>query len=78
MNTFQANEGMLVPSGFYNAQGQAMTREAFYALRAAQMVKQIGRYAARKYALKSGASLRLFYLAQQLEAINKFDKADKV
>lgn len=64
--------------GFYNAEGREITQAAFYALKAAAMVKQIGRYAASRYAISNGSSLRLFCLAQQLQATNKFDKAGKV
>lgn len=78
MNIFEKNEYMLVPRGFYNAQGQEMTSKAFYALKAAMMARQIGRYAAIRYALNNGSTYSLFRLAQQLHATNKVDKAERI
>ena len=56
-------------TGYYNAAGEQMTRAAFFALKAATMRKQIGRYAAMRYAIKNGSSLSLFRLACQLLAV---------
>jgi len=58
----------------YNAQGERMTQAAFYSLKAAMMISQIGRYAALLHCLKNGGSLRLFTLARQLLAVQKFDR----
>lgn len=45
-----------------------MTTQATHAIRAAQIYKQCGRYAARRYAEKHGVT-RLYYLARQLAAV---------
>lgn len=68
---------MTSSTGFYNVKGVEITRAAFFALKAAAMIKQIGRDAASRYAINNGSSLRLFCLAQQLAAVNKFDTSCK-
>lgn len=73
MNVFKQNEGMLVPSGFYNAAGVEISAGAFHALMAVAMLPTIGKYAAMHYAIKNGSTYRLFTLARQLHAVNKFD-----
>lgn len=81
ISSFKANEAMLVPAsstGFYSKEGREITRAAFFALKAARMVKQIGHCAARSYCLNNGSSLALFRLAQQLQAANKFDRVGQV
>lgn len=65
-------------TGYYDKHGNEITQAAFYAIKAAMMVKQIGRDAAQRYAIRNGSSLRLFCLAQQLQAANKFDKAEPI
>jgi len=65
-------------TGFYDVNGREITRAAFFALKAATMARSIGRYAAMQFALKNGSSLRLFCLAQQLIAANKFDATGKI
>ena len=48
-----------------------MSQTAYHAITAAKHRKQWGRYAARRYALKRGVSMRLYRLACQLEAMDK-------
>lgn len=55
-------------TSYYNIKGEEITRAAFFALRAAQMRKQIGRDAATRYAIKNGSSQRLIRIAYQLQA----------
>lgn len=45
-----------------------MTTQAAHAIRAAQIYRTCGRYAARRYAEKHGVT-RLYYLARQLAAV---------
>lgn len=68
---------MTSSTGFYDANGREITRAAFFALKAAMLVRQIGRNAAIRYCVNNGSSLRLFCLAQQLQAANKFDTSCK-
>jgi len=60
-------------TGFYNSEGKEITRAAFFSLKSAAMIKQIGRYAALAYCIKNGGSLRLFTLARQLQAMDKIN-----
>lgn len=60
-------------TGFYNANRMEITRAAFFALKAAAMVKSIGRYAAIRYCLNNGSTYSLFRLAQQLMAAEKIN-----
>jgi len=76
MNTFQVNiknpeRSLLVHTGYYDKHGNEITQTAFYAIKAAMMVAQIGRDAAMRYCLKNGSTLALFRLAQQLQATEK-------
>lgn len=66
--TYQQVQGA---TGYYDAQGRQITRAAFYAIKAAAMRQQIGKYAARQYYLRrSGAhSLHLYRIACQLTAM---------
>ena len=45
-----------------------MANQAQVAIRAAKMRRSIGRYAAKRYAVKRGVSMGLYRLACQLEA----------
>lgn len=65
-------------TGFYNQQGMEMTKAAFYALKAALAMKQIGYYAAMRHAVKNGSTIRLFTLAVQLIVADKFDKSESI
>jgi len=53
---------------FYNEQGMAISYNAYHALYAARIRKQVGRYMAMAYALKRGVPASLFRLACQLVA----------
>lgn len=59
-----------IHTGFYDAMGNEITKEAFFALRAAKLRDSIGTYAARRFALNNGVPLRLFCLACQLQAVS--------
>ena len=53
---------------YANSHGQEISKAAFYALKAARMQHQIGRYAAQRYALNNGSTAALLRLALQLQA----------
>ena len=53
---------------FYLSNGTLTSKEVFYAIKAATMRKQIGRYAARRMAEKNGVPAYLYRLACQLLA----------
>ena len=59
-------------TGFYNAAGIEITSHAFHALKAVALLPTIGRWAAMRYATKYSTT-RLYRIARQLQAANKFD-----
>lgn len=56
---------------FYTAQGMAICRNAYNALYAATIKRQVGRYMALAYCIKRGVPLSVYRLACQLVASEK-------
>lgn len=54
-------------TGHYNERGEMITQATFYALLAARMCRQIGEWAAERFAVRNGSTVRLFKLAVQLQ-----------
>ena len=68
---------MTTSTGFYNAAGQEITSQAFHALKAVALLPTIGQWAAYRYAVKHSTA-RLYRIARQLQAANKFDKLNSL
>lgn len=57
---------------YYNHKGEAISPNAYHALQAARLRKQIGRWATQRYLAKRNVPLRLYQLAIVLLADERY------
>ena len=67
---------IIVKGSYYTAEGMQICSNAYHALYAATLKKQIGRWAALRYAMKRGVLPSTYRLACQLVAVQQAEEKD--
>ena len=67
---------LIVNGSYYNAEGMQICASAYHALYAATIKKQVGRWAALRYAMKHKVLPSTYRLACQLVAMQRIEEAD--
>jgi len=66
----------MINGSYYNADGMQICSSAYHALYAATIKKQVGRWAALRYAIKRGVLPSTYRLACQLVAMQQAEEKD--
>ena len=70
------NKPLIINGSYYNAEGAQICSNAYHALYAATLKKQVGRWAALRYAMKRGVLPATYRLACQLVAVQMAEEKD--
>jgi len=70
------NKPLIINGSYYNAEGMQICSSAYHALYAATLKKQVGRWAALRYAMKRGVLPSTYRLACQLVAVQMAEEKD--